>query len=219
MLKSKYAEAASFLARKHKLEAPSEQSFFSKCVNICFSQQMSAYKGIKEFGERAIEAMFKELVQLDQGAVHGKPVVTEIDPDMLSDEEKGRALDAVNIIELKRDGRIKGRSCANGSKQKLYLKEFDSVASPTVSLEGLFTMLLIAAYEGRKFISFDVPGAFLQADMVKDSTVLLKLRGQFAKMMCEVNPKYAKYLRYENGKPVLYLKVLRAIYGCIESAL
>ena len=38
-------------------------------------------------------------------------------------------------------------------------------------------------------------------------------------MMCDVNPEYRKYIREENGRTVLYLKVIRAIYGCIEAAL
>jgi len=114
---------------------------------------------------------------------------------------------------------LKGRSCANGSKQKSYLTEYESVASPIVSLEGMFTSLLIGAYEGREHISFDVPGAFLQAEMSDDKLVLLKMKGRIAEMMCEVNPEYKKHLVKENNKTVLYLKVVRAIYGCIESAL
>jgi len=37
--------------------------------------------------------------------------------------------------------------------------------------------------------------------------------------MCEVNPEYLKDLRYKNGKKTLYLRILKAIYGMIESAL
>jgi len=114
---------------------------------------------------------------------------------------------------------LKARSCANGSKQRMYLKEFDTVASPTVSLEGIFTTLLIGAHEGREFISFDVPGAFLQAEMAEDKLVLLKMTGRIADMMCEVNPAYRKHLRKVKGTTVLYMKVIRAIYGCIEAAL
>ena len=50
--------------------------------------------------------------------------------------------------------------------------------------------LLIGAYEGREHISFDVPGAFLQAEMSEDKLVLLKFRGSMAEMICEVNPEY-----------------------------
>ena len=152
-------------------------SMLSTCVNVCFAQQVSAYKGIKEYGERAITAMTKELIQLDEGAVKNKPVIEAIDYNTLTDGDKKKALDAVNIIELKRDGRLKGRSCANGSKQRAYLTEYESVASPTVSQEGIITTLLIGAYEGRKHVSFDVPGAFSKADMPDDKLVLLKFKG------------------------------------------
>ena len=55
--------------------------------------------------------------------------------------------------------------------------------------------------------------------MESDKLVLLKMKGKIAEMMCEVNPVYRKHLRFENGVTVLYLKVIRAIYGCIEAAL
>ena len=95
----------------------------------------------------------------------------------LTEDDKKKALDAVNIMEEKRYGRVKGRTCANGSKKRQYLKEYESVASPTVGLESLITTLLIGVYEGRNFISFDVPGAFLQAEISDDKLVLLKLKG------------------------------------------
>ena len=37
--------------------------------------------------------------------------------------------------------------------------------------------------------------------------------------MCNINPEYKSHVRYEGKTKVLYLKVLRAIYGCLESAL
>ena len=46
-----------------------------------------------------------------------------------------KAIDEVNIKKEKRCGKIKGRTCADVSKQKRYLKEGESVSSPTLSLE------------------------------------------------------------------------------------
>ena len=217
-LKQKYIGAVNLMTRD-KLNKHNNTSEYSACINACFAQQVSANKGFKEYGERAVAAMMKELIQLDKGAVKDKPVIEAIEYNKISEEERRKALDAVNLIELKRDGRLKGRSCANGSKQRSYLTEFDSVASPTVSLEGFFTTLLISAYEGRKNISFDVPGAFLQAEMPDDKLVLLRFKGRLAEMLGEINDEYRKHIRRENGKTVLYVKVIRAIYGCIESAL
>ena len=79
--------------------------------------------------------------------------------------------------------------------------------------------LLIDTNEGRDVAIFDVPGAYLQAEMPREKKILMKLRNEFVDIMCEVNPEYEQYVIKENGKKVLYVKILRAIYGCIESAL
>ena len=90
---------------------------------------------------------------------------------------------------------------------KKILKEGETVSSPTASIEGIFLTFLITAYEGREVVSFDVPGAFL------------KFRGEFVDMMCEVNEEHRKNVIFENGKKVLYMKIIRGIYGCIEASL
>ena len=102
-----------------------------RAVGIIMAQQMSAKKGIKKFGERAIAAIMKEFAQLDQGAFPGKPVVEPADANLLSPADKKRALEAVNIIAEKRCGKIKGRTCADGSKQKRFLGQNETIASPT----------------------------------------------------------------------------------------
>ena len=80
---------------------------------------MSAKKGIKLFKERAVAAICKEFKQLDEGAIPNKPVVLPQDPSKLTREEKSRALEAVNLIKEKRNGKIKGRTCADGSKKSI----------------------------------------------------------------------------------------------------
>ena len=55
--------------------------------------------------------------------------------------------------------------------------------------------------------------------MPDDKLVLLKFKGRMADMLADVNEKYRSHVVRENGKSVLYVKVIRAIYGCIESAL
>ena len=42
----------------------------------------------------------------------------------------------------------------------------------------------------------------------------MKFEGKFVEIMCEVNPKY-KNITYEKGKKVLYVRILKAIYGII----
>ena len=96
------------------------------------------------------------------------------DASVLTNEEKKRALEAVNLIKEKRTGKIKGRTCANGSKQKRYLKRGETISSPTVSLEAMTGTLAIDIKEDRDVAIFNVPGAYLQAEMPKEKKLLMK---------------------------------------------
>ena len=112
----------------------SKQNTQSHTVEVCFAS-MYASKGIQKHGERAVAMIIKELKQLNDGAVPPKPVVIPISADDLSNSDKEQSLDAVTLIEEKRDDRLKAGYCANGLKQKYYLNKYESVPSPTVGLE------------------------------------------------------------------------------------
>ena len=87
----------------------------------------------------------------------GKPVVVPIDPSKSTKFEKRAAIDAVNLIKKKRNGDIKGRTCANGTKQRRYVEAGEITYSPTVSLVSIMTTLAIDAYKGRDVAIVDVP--------------------------------------------------------------
>jgi len=138
--------------------------------------------------------------------------------ESLTVEEKKKALRAINLIKEKRCGKLKGRACADGSVQRVYVPR-DEASSPTLSLESLLALLITFGHEKRKVAVFDVPGAYLHADIPKSKFVLLKIEGQFVDIMNKVNPEYKADVRYENGRKVLYVQILKALYGMIESAL
>ena len=181
-------------------------------VNACFTQ-MSARKGTEQFGQLAVAAILKEYKQLDDLLVFGA-----VCPESMSDQERKRALRAINLIKLKRCGKVKGRTCADASVQRGYIAKEDS-SSPTISLQALFATWIIDSIEGRKVQTFDVPGAYLHAEIPEQDRVFMKFEREFVDIMCEVNPEYKDHVRIENGKKVLYVQVLKAIYGMIESAL
>ena len=183
------------------------------------SPQMTASKGIHKYGEIAVAAMLKEFKQLVHGAFPGKPVVEAIDKSSLTEKDKKTALDAINLIKIKKNGTVKGRTCANGSKERYFLGKDDSVASPTASLEAIISTLLIDVFEEHDVAICNIPGAYLHAKMPEEHQVILKIKGQFVDIMCQVNKEFEKDVMFENGVKVLYLKVIRAIYGCIQSAL
>jgi hypothetical protein len=118
----------------------------------------------------------------------------------------------------KRDGSVKVRSVPDGSKQRLWMNK-DNTASPTIMLESILLTCVIEAKEGRDVAVVDNPNAFIQTKH-KGDKVVLKIRGQLAKILCKIAPHtYKRYLTMENGAPTLYVEVLKAIYGLLESAL
>ena len=170
--------------------------------------QMSAHKGIKLFGEKAISAMFKELKQLNDGVVPGKPVIEPIPFCNLTERDKKESLEAVNLIAQKRCGKIKGRTCANGSRQRKYISTEESFASPTASLEAILSTLMIDAYEGIDIAVADVSGAYLHAEFPAGKRVILKLRGTFVDIMCEVNAEFNEHIVYEVDEKGRQVKTL-----------
>ena len=183
--------------------------------NIIFTQ-MSATKGIKTLGEKAILAILAILKEYQQ--MEDLNVLDELDPDLLTAEQKRTALRAVNLIKIKRSGKVKGRMCANGAPHRKFIPSKEA-KSPTVSLGGLLCTAVVAAHERRKVISFHVPRAYLQADIPKDKFRILKLEDDFVDIMCKVNNNYSKHIRMEKGRKVLYVRILKALYGMIESTL
>ncbi len=173
--------------------------------------QMTAKAGIKKHGQVAIDALFNEFSQL-----HDLTVFRPQDAKRLTKAQKKAALRAINVIKEKRCGKIKGRTVADGRAQRnLYTK--DETASATVATDALLLSILIDAKERRDVATADFSGAYLRADM-KDFT-LLKMEGESVDIMCDVCSDYEKFVCYENGKKVLYLELLKALYGCVQSAL
>ena len=56
----------------------------------------------------------------------------------------------------------------------------------------------------------------MNAYMPDEKDVRLKLGGEFVDIMCGVNPDHIQNIQYENVNKVLYLRITKALYGCIE---
>ena len=173
--------------------------------------QMSATKGIKLHGERAVEALLKEFAQLDN-----MNTFRPIKADSISKQERSKALRLINLIKEKRDGTLKGRTCADGRSQRSYISK-EEAASPACSNEALMITMVVAAYENRKHATCDVTSAYLHAD--QDDFVVIKVQGQIVDILCAKNPGYEEFVVVEGGKRTLYMQLLKALYGCIKSAL
>jgi len=92
-------------------------------------------------------------------------------------------------------------------------------SNPTVSLQSVFITCGVEANENREVAIIDIPNAFIQTPHT-GSRVIMKVKGQLAVILVKTCPElYKDYLVYENGVPVIYLEVLKALYGMLESSL
>ena len=66
-------------------------------------------------------------------------------------------------------------------------------------------------------MSWDVEGAYLLAD--QDGFMVVKFTAESVDVLCQVDDGYKKFVIYENSKKILYPKLLKALYGCLPSAL
>jgi hypothetical protein len=173
--------------------------------------QMTAKAGIKKHGRAAIDALYQEFMQLHNLTVFKGRWVCE-----LTRKQKRGALRAISVIKEKRCGKLKSRTVGDGSVQRdLYTKE--ETASPTISTDALTMSIMIDAMERRDVATTDVAGAYLHAKM-RDFALLI-MEGESVDILCDVCEDYRQYVTYENGKKVLYLELLKALYGCVQSAL
>ena len=184
-------------------------------VSTSFAQQYQLQKGLKLFGERGHKASASEMAQL-----HDRKCFQPLSVNTLSQNERKRAQIAMMLLTEKRCGKIKGRMVFDGRRTREWITKEDS-ASPTATLEGIMITLTIDAKEKRDVMSADVPNAFIQTEMPQgEERVMMKITGVLVDMLTQLDPKlYGPYVVYENGRKVLYVQVLRAIYGMLTASL
>ena len=165
-------------------------------TKACFAQ-LGTKAGVKAFRQEAVAAIISDVKQLE-----GKKCFKARAVDELTRQERERALRSITLVTKKRSGKIKGRSVADGRKQRDYIPRED-ITSPTISTEALMISLAIDAHEGRKVSTTDVEGAYLHADM--DEKVIMMFDGEMVDYMIAVNPEYAKFVHTtKSGKRILY---------------
>jgi len=191
---------------------PRDYSHLFTTISHNVLTQYNFKKGIEIFGQEGVAAVVSELKQL-----HDREVMEPMHPSDLSYVERKKALPYLMFLKKKRSGAIKGRGCADGRRQRSDITK-EEASSPTVTLESVLLTSLIDAIEAREVATVDIPGAFLQAEM--EESVHMKLQGKMAELLTQVDPKlYRKFIQDEHGKPVLYVKLRKAIYGTLKAAL
>eukprot|EP00934_Nitzschia_sp_Nitz4_P008987 Nitzschia sp. Nitz4//scaffold353_size16344//11151//16190//NITZ4_008865-RA/size16344-processed-gene-0.13-mRNA-1//1//CDS//3329548925//8977//frame0 len=172
--------------------------------------QMGLKQGLKKFQEAGMAAVKKEIAQL-----HYRRVMRPRKRSELTRQERRRALGYLMFLKRKRNGKVKARGCADGRPQREYTRREDAT-SPTVANESVFITAVIDGAENREVAVVDVPGAFMQAEM--DELVHVRLTGVIVDVLMEIDPSYQQFMCIERGVKVIYVELLKALYGTLRAA-
>jgi hypothetical protein len=111
--------------------------------------------------------------------------------------------------------KVKARLVSHGNQQDR--EKFPDRSSPTVAIHSVLMVLALFAgnMEKHTICKIDVKGAFVQTPM-KGETIYLKVGKDIAKHVVELCPEYADFV---NKDGVMYAKMLKAMYGCVQASL
>jgi hypothetical protein len=94
----------------------------------------------------------------------------------------------------------------------------EDTSSPFVTTEALMLSCMIGATEHCNVTTCDIPGAFMQSKM--EGKFLMKLEGVMPEIIQKIDPhQYKKHTVYKQGKPVIYMILLNALYYTLQAAL
>ena len=181
-----------------------------------FAQTYTLKQGQRQFRKRTDDAAMKEMGQL-----HERKVFEPINVSTMDATERKKAMESLIFVTEKRDGVIKARMCANGSTQREYI-EREHAVSPTTITESVILTGVIDAKQNRDVMVSDVPNSFVQTDIdLNEERVIMKIRGILVDILVEMDPDtYAEHVCYDkNGNKLLYVRMLKALYGMIVAAL
>jgi Reverse transcriptase (RNA-dependent DNA polymerase). len=177
--------------------------------------QMSVRKGLEKHGSEAKEAIRLEFEQLFKGKKVFKPVRRS----ELSKKKLRKVIRSSMFLKEKYDGlgnfeKLKGRLVADGRMQDKSL--YGDKISPTAKIDSIMMELSIAVEKRRKIAKVDIGGAYLNAYIDDGDEILMELSKELTKILLELFPELREFVDDGSGK--LIVRILKALYGLVQSA-
>jgi len=196
-------------ARRNAGQAGRDRAFEWTFVN------MSLKRSLNERGKAALTAGKGELEMLFKT----KQALVPQKWEELTEQQKKNIVRSHLFFKDKFDAmgefdKLKARLVGDGRTQDRTI--YQDTYSPTAAVRSLITMLKIAAIEERMMMKIDVTGAYLCAPIDDTEEVIMEISKDVAQLVAHWFPEYKPFIRAD-GK--LIVKVERALYGLIQSAL
>ena len=174
--------------------------------------RMYIKEAIDKWKDKAVSAIREELNQMIDKEVwkvlprREIPRSAKIIPCFMFLKEKNNADGSLE--------RIKARLVAGGHVQDTSV--YGDTSSPTADLTTVFIVFTIAANECRKVVTLDIKGAYLNAKMKEK--VYMKLPRELTDIFLSM-PGCERFRAFVSSDGSLNVELLKALYGCVESAL
>ena len=182
--------------------------------SLSFATQMATKKAIRAYGNAMVDASLNEEIK----GIAIRKVWSGVDITTLTPAERRQVIRSSVFFKMKyKDGvidRLKARLVAGGDQQdKTIYDESSDISSPTVSTTSVFSIAATAAAKKHYIMTFDIGQAYLNADIKE--LVLVRLDPISARILCQIDSEYSKYLLQDKS---MIVKLNKALYGCVESA-
>ena len=125
------------------------------------------------------------------------------------------------FLKEKRDGTVKGRTVANGNKQRGYISKEDA-SSPTVASESVLLSCIIDSKEGRDVAVIDITNTFIQTRVEDEKDMaIIKIRGILVDILVDLAPDvYREFVTTDKkGVKTLVVQCQNALYGTMVTSL
>ena len=108
--------------------------------------------------------------------------------------------------------------CVNRSTQRLYILH-EEATGPTAASEAIITTGVIDMKQKKDVMTLDIPNPLVQTEIALDrDTIIMKIRGNLVDILLKNVPGvYNKYVQYKGGQNILYIRVLKLLYGIFVS--
>jgi hypothetical protein len=163
---------------------------------------MNIKEAVSKHGKLAFLGAYREVKQIIDKKVF-KPVKT--------DKKK---IPCRLFLTPKSVDLIKGRLVGGGHRQDRSMYTEEDTYAATVATHHLFCIASIAGAENRVVVTVDIVGAYLNAEMNRDD-IYMHIKPDLASYFFDLKPEWKEFANDDGSFDV---QVLKAIYGCIESA-
>ena len=177
-----------------------------------YGYHMKSKKFLQSFGKKGEEAINAELNNMLK-----KGVFSPVHQNDLSSEAKRNIIPSFIFLKQKYKpngelDKVKARLVAGGNHQDKSL--FPDTSSPTADINHIFIEVALAAARRYFVVSADIGAAFLNADM--NEPVHMYLDKRTTALLTTMYPEFVPFVN-KSGK--VLVKLDKALYGCIQSAL